>query len=356
MPKKKKIVVVYDEASLDISSELEMAFVGKTESKSNSKIEDTSSMSVIEQVDTIVEVLADSGYEVTTALTSPAIGRFIEKLREEKPDMVLNFCESIEGDSFQEMNVAGLYELLRIPYTGSGPLTLGSCLNKVRAKEILSFHKLNVPSFKVFTSPDEVSRKKINFPVIAKPIHEDASAGISNASVVHDREHLQSLLDDLLKKYKQPMLVEQYIEGREFNVAIVGNDEVVALPVSEIDFSTMPDGYHHIVSYEAKWMPETVEYKSTVPVCPAKISSRLQQKLQNTAIRAYQVMKCRDYARVDMRVDKTGKVYVLEVNPNPDLTPEESGFSRSAAAFGWTYGQLINNIVESAFKRSVGTY
>lgn len=356
MLKKKKIVVVYDEASLDISSELEMALSGRVEPDSNSKIEDTSTMSVIEQVDTIVEVLVDAGYEVSTALTSPAIGRLVQKLREENPDLILNFCESIEGDSFQEMNAAGLYELLGIPYTGSGPLTLGSCLNKVRTKEILSFHKLNVPSFRVFTSAEEVSRKKINFPVIAKPIHEDASSGISNASVVYDRDHLQILLDDIIKKYKQPVLVEQYIEGREFNVAIVGNDEVVALPVSEIDFSTMPDGYHHIVSYEAKWMPDTVEYKSTVPVCPAKISHRMEQKIQNTAIKAYQVMKCRDYARVDMRIDKTGRVYVLEVNPNPDLTPGESGFARSAAAFGWSYGQLINNIVESAFKRSVGTY
>ncbi len=351
MPKKKKIVVVYDEASLDISSEIELALNGKTDSNTKPALQDTSTMSVIEQVDAIVEVLTETGYNVSTVITSPAVRSLIEKLREEKPDLIFNFCESIESDAFQEMNVAGLYELMKMPYTGTGPLALGSCLNKVRTKEILSFHKINVPAFRVFKSPDEVSRKKMNFPVIAKPIHEDASAGISNASVVYDRDHLQVLIGEMLKKFDQPVLVEQYIDGREFNVAIVGNEEVVALPVSEIDFSTMPDGYHHIVSYQAKWMPESVEYKSTVPVCPAKISQRQQQKIQNTAIKAYQVMNCRDYARVDMRVDKTGRVYVLEVNPNPDLSPDGSGFARSAAAFGWTYGQLINNIVESAFKR-----
>ncbi len=356
MSKKKKILVVYDEASMDISSEIEKAFSSKNEQNSKTTNVDTSMMSVLEQVDAIVEVLTESGYNVSTTLTSSAIHRFVDKLREEKPDLVLNFCEAIESDSFQEMNVAGLYDLLRIPYTGSSPLTLGSCLNKVRAKEILSFHKLNVPAFRVFTSPDEISRKKVNYPVIAKPIHEDASAGISNASVVYDRDHLQVLLARMLKTFNQPILVEQFIDGREFNVAIVGNEELVALPVSEIDFNSMPEGYHHIVSYEAKWMPETVEYKSTVPICPAKISQRMQKKIQNTAIRAYQVMGCRDYARVDMRVDKTGRVFVLEVNSNPDLSPEESGFARSAKAFGWTYGQLINNIVESAFKRSVGTY
>lgn len=356
MPKKKKIVVVYDEGSLDISSELQMALNGKTEPDEKMPLQDTSLMSVIEQVDAVVEVLTEAGYNASTLLTGPAIGKFSEKLREEKPDLVFNFCESIEDNSYQEMNIAGLYELLGIRYTGSGPLTLGSCLNKVRTKEILSFHKLNIAPFRVFTSPDEVVRKKMNFPVIAKPIHEDASAGISNTSVVYDRDHLQTLLSNMLKKFNQPILVEQYIEGREFNVAIVGNEELVALPVSEIDFSSMPQGYHHIVSYEAKWMPETVEYKSTVPVCPAKISQRFQQKIQNTAIKAYQVMNCRDYARVDMRVDKNGRVYVLEVNPNPDLSPGESGFARSASAFGWTFGQLINNIVESAFKRSIGTY
>ncbi len=252
------------------------------------------------------------------------------------------------------MNVAGLYELLQLHYTGSNPLTLGSCLNKVRAKEILTFHKINVPPYRVFNSPDEVSRKKVRFPAIAKPIHEDASIGISNSSVVYDRDHLQELLATMLKKFKQPILVEQFVEGREFNVAIVGNDEVVALPVSEIDFSTMPTGYHHIVSYEAKWMPDSVEYKSTVPICPAKINRRIEQKIQNTAIRSYQAMGCRDYARVDMRMDKTGNVFVLEVNPNPDLSPNGSGFARSAAAFGWSYGQLIDNIVQSAIKRRLG--
>ncbi|MFZ1080867.1 MAG: ATP-grasp domain-containing protein [Candidatus Kryptoniota bacterium] len=350
----KKLCVVYDEAALDIRSELELAFNGKLSSEATASLIDTSTTSVIEQVDTVVSVLSEAGYNVSTIITSSDMKQLIHKLREEKPDMIFNFCESIEGDSFQEMNVAGLYELLRLQYTGSSPLTLGSCLNKVRTKEILTFHKINVPSYRVFNSPDEVSRKKIGFPAIAKPIHEDASIGISNVSVVYDRDHLQVLLADMLKKFKQPILVEQFVDGREFNVAIVGNDEVVALPVSEIDFSTMPSGFHHIVSYEAKWMPDSVEYKSTVPICPAKISRRLEQKIQNTAIKAYQAMRCRDYARVDMRVDKTGKVFILEVNPNPDLSPTGSGFSRSAAAFGWSYSQLINNIVQSAFKRRLG--
>ena len=351
MSRKKKICVVYDESALDITSELELAFNGKASAEAKATMVDTSTTSVVEQVDAVVAVLAEAGYNVSTVITSPDMNQLIDKLREEKPDLIFNFCESIEGDSFQEMNVAGLYELLRLNYTGSNPLTLGSCLNKVRAKEILTYHKINVPPYRVFNSPDEVSRKKINFPAIAKPIHEDASIGISNSSVVYNRDQLQALLAEMLKKFKQPILVDQYIDGREFNVAIVGNDEVIVLPVSEIDFSTMPQGYHHIVSYEAKWMPDTVEYKSSVTVCPAKISRRLEQKIKNTTVKAYQAMSCRDYARVDLRVDKTGKVFVLEVNPNPDLSPSDAGFANSATAFGWSYGQLINNIVQSAFKR-----
>jgi D-alanine-D-alanine ligase len=352
--REKKICVVYDEAALDITSELELAFNPKVRSDDKAPLLDASTTSVVEQVDAVAALLMEAGYNVTTIITSSDMSQLIDKFREERPDLIFNFCESIEGNSTQEMNVAGLYELLQLQYTGSNPLTLGSCLNKVRAKEILTFHKINVPSYRVFNSPDEVSRKKVGFPAIAKPIHEDASIGISNSSVVYDRDHLQELLATMLKTFKQPILVEQFVEGREFNVAIVGNDEVVALPVSEIDFSTMPTGYHHIVSYEAKWMPDSVEYKSTVPICPAKINRRIEQKIQNTAIRAYQAMGCRDYARVDMRMDKSGNVFVLEVNPNPDLSPSGSGFSRSAAAFGWSYGQLIDNIVQSAFKRRLG--
>lgn len=351
MSRKKKISIVYDEASLDISSELELAFSDKIDPNLKAALEDTSATAVIEQVDAIVEALTETGHDVTTVITSANIPQLIENLREEAPDLIFNFCESIEGNAFQEMNVASLYELLGIRYTGSGPLTLGSCLNKVRAKEVLSFHRINVPAFDVFTSPDQVVRRKLNFPVIAKPIHEDASIGITNACVLYDKESLRVLLADMLGKFAQPILVEQFVEGREFNVAIVGNEEAVALPVSEIDFTSMPEGYQHIVSYEAKWIPDSVEYKSTVPICPAKISKRMQQKIQHTAIKAYQAMRCRDYARIDMRVDKTGKVYVLEVNPNPDLSPSGSGFARSANAYGWTYGDLINNIVESAFKR-----
>ncbi len=272
----RKISVVYDEAALDISSELELVLNGKVSPEAKASLMDTSTTSVIEQVDSVVAVLAEAGYNVSTIITSPDMNQLIDKLREEKPDLVFNFCESIEGDSYQEMNVAGLYELLKIEYTGSGPLTLGSCLNKVRAKEILTYHKVNVPTYRIYNSPDEVARKKIGFPAIAKPIHEDASIGISNSSVVYDKDHLQSLLATMLEKFKQPILVEQFVDGREFNVAIVGNEEAVALPVSEIDFSTMPQGYHHIVSYEAKWMPDSVEYKSTVPVCPARIPRRLE--------------------------------------------------------------------------------
>ena len=275
---RRKISVVYDEAALDITSEIELAFSGKLPTEAIESLIDTSTTSVIEQVDTVVAVLTEAGYNVSTIITSSDMEQLIDKLRGEKPDLIFNFCESIEGDSFQEMNVAGLYELLRLRYTGSNPLTLGSCLNKVRAKEILTYHKINVPPYRVFNSPDEVLRKKLSFPAIAKPIHEDASIGISNASVVNDRDHLQVLLEDMLKKFQQPILVEQFVDGREFNVAIVGSDEVVALPVSEIDFTTMPAGYQHIVSYEAKWMPDSVEYKSTIPICPAKISGRLEQK------------------------------------------------------------------------------
>jgi|YelNatPaOPRAMG01_1025707.scaffolds.fasta_scaffold00416_18 D-alanine-D-alanine ligase len=352
MPKRRKITIVYDQPAGDISRELEFVF-GESAVAVDGKthVVDTSVASILEQVEAVSEALLQAGYIVSTLPVKQEVGELINELQAEKPDLIFNFCESFQEDARQEMNVAGLYELLRIPYTGNPPLTLGSALNKVRTKEILSFHKINVPSFWVFNSVDEIGKSKIKFPVIAKPLHEDASIGISNSSIIYNVDRLCEHVDIMLKGFKEPVLVERYIEGREFNVAIVGNANPMPLPISEIDFSSMPDGYHHIVSYAAKWMPDTIEYRSTIPVCPAKIGKRLEKKIIGIALRSYKALGCRDYARVDMRVDKTGKAFVLEVNPNPDLSPHGSGFARSAEAFGWTYNELINKIVESAFER-----
>jgi D-alanine-D-alanine ligase len=191
---------------------------------------------------------------------------------------------------------------------------------------------------------------KVRFPLIVKPAYEDASVGIENESIVNNKESLRKRLEYIFKYFNQPALVEEFIEGREFNVSVMGELRPKVLPISEIDFSKMPDHLHNIVSYQAKWDPQHESYHKTIPICPAKIPMRLEKKLKETALTAFKMMAPRDYARVDLRVTKDEEIFVLEVNPNPDLT-EGAGFMRSAHAAGMSYGMALKKIVMLAYAR-----
>jgi D-alanine-D-alanine ligase len=180
---------------------------------------------------------------------------------------------------------------------------------------------------------------------------EDASAGINEKSVVYDRKELEERVEYIIKMFKQPALVEEFIDGREVNVAILGNNPPVVLPISEIDFSHLPSHLPKIVSYEAKWIPNTDYYEKTIPICPAPLEPELERKIKDIALSCYKIMGCRDYARVDMRIDKEGNPYVLEVNPNPDLS-RNAGFMRSASVYGLTPEETIVKIAEIAIERS----
>jgi D-alanine-D-alanine ligase len=169
--------------------------------------------------------------------------------------------------------------------------------------------------------------------------------------VVYSQADLRARVHFIWSEYLQPAIVEQYIEGRELNVAIIGNAPAIVLPVSEIDFSGMTDDMHKIVSYEAKWMEGTIAYKGTKGLCPAKLTKSQEARVKATALKCYQLIGCRDYARVDFRLTKAGVPYVLEVNPNPDIS-DDAGFARSARAYGLTFPQIIGKIVEAALERS----
>jgi D-alanine-D-alanine ligase len=190
--------------------------------------------------------------------------------------------------------------------------------------------------------------------MIVKPMREDASIGITNESVVTNRNDLKRRVEYVLDEHDQPALIEEYIEGREINVSVVGNDELITFPVAEIDFSGLPSDYPKIVSYNSKWMYKTVEYEFTKAVCPAANLSKSEiTNIQETAKKVYRLLGACDYARVDMRY-KDGIPYVLELNPNPDIAsdvPEDTGFTRSAKAHGWEYGYLIRQIIKFALKR-----
>jgi D-alanine-D-alanine ligase len=312
---------------------------------------DLSEIGVMEEMEDIKRALTSLGYRVSVMNVDSDVFRLIEHLREEGPDLIFNLVECIENESAQEMNVAGLYDLLKIPYTGAGAFALGLALNKPRVKELLTYHGIKTPPFHVFEAPAKIGLPPhLEFPLIVKPSKEDASVGISDASIVTTEPELRRRVRFVLEEFQQPALVESYIDGRELNVAVIGYRKPVVLPISEIDFSGLHDGMARIVSYDAKWMTGTVAYEGTKGICPARLPSHTEAKLREIALRAFRIVGCRDYARVDFRLAANGELFLLEVNPNPDIS-DDAGFARSARAHGLTFPQIVGKIVESALDR-----
>jgi D-alanine-D-alanine ligase len=312
---------------------------------------DLSIIEVKNEIEFVENSLRKAGFKVNVLPIYNA-RRFINDILNLKTDLIYNFCEMVELESQEEVFAAGLFELVKVPYTGAPPMTLGLCLDKAKTKIILSHYGIPTAKFDLFNeSIDGCKKINLRFPVIVKPVHEDASAGINEKSVVYDRKELEERVEYIIKMFKQPALVEEFIDGREVNVAILGNNPPVVLPISEIDFSHLPSHLPKIVSYEAKWIPNTDYYEKTIPICPAPLEPELERKIKDIALSCYKIMGCRDYARVDMRIDKEGNPYVLEVNPNPDLS-RNAGFMRSASVYGLTPEETIVKIAEIAIERS----
>ncbi len=302
-----------------------------------------------EEVTAIEESLRGSGFNPYVLSVDHFSKDLVTTLLRLAPKFVFNLCEEINGKSELEMCVAGFLELLGIPYTGSAPLALGMALNKYRVKQILRAAGIPVPKGFLYYPNQKPGRKPLRFPVIVKPVREDGSLGINTGSVCADMAQLESQAAYVHAVYRQEALVEEYLEGREFNVSIMGNEPRV-LAISEIDFTGMPEGEPKIVSYRAKWDEESPMFGNTVPICPAEISKRMKKRVCDIALRSYQCLGCRDYGRIDMRTDAEGNVYVLEVNPNPDISPD-AGFARAAKASGYSYSDMILQITSFALER-----
>jgi D-alanine-D-alanine ligase len=314
---------------------------------------DLSEIGVLEERENVERVLQHCGYKTSLFNMNGDIKRLIAFLEDKAPDLIFNLCESVGNESIHEMHAAGIYELLGVPYTGADAFALGTCLNKVRTKEILSYHKIPTPKFALYKNINEVNIDDLDliFPLIVKPSFEDASVGIENASIVESVAALRKRIRFIFQNFDQPALVEEYIKGRELNVAIIGNKRPIVLPISEIDFSTLPDNYPKIVTYNAKWVEGTTEFDGTKGICPADVPAEIERRAKEIALKAYRIMGLRDYGRIDMRLDKHGQLFVLEVNPNPDIS-DSAGFARSTRAYGLTIEEAINKIVEYALERT----
>lgn len=314
----------------------------------NRGTERLSEESIKEVAEEAYAALTALGYSVVILPLRESLLSFLRKLRELKVDVLINLCEGFLGRPQLESNIAAVFEAIGIPFTGNASRALGLCQDKFKSKAILNAFGLPTAKGRLVTSPDQTV--EVPFPVIIKPNFEDASLGIYPDSVVFDQQTLMAKIQKVIDTYKQPALIEEFIEGREFNVAILEGEKLEALPVSEIDFSSMPESSPHIISYEAKWFEDHELFQRTPPICPAPVDEPLRDKLHQNALAAFQAMGCRDYARVDFRMGKDGRIVILEVNPNPDISLN-AGYARALRATGMEYGDFWHQMIDNASKR-----
>jgi D-alanine-D-alanine ligase len=312
-------------------------------------VNDLSEIGFSHEIENIKKSLLEKYSNVESLAVDKNIEKVIKSINDYTPDAIINFVESIDGVASYEYCMASIYQLLGYNYTGNIPSCLGNCLNKERTKNILRSFGINTPSSISVKPNNKITPKdiKLHYPVILKLLNEDASIGISEFSVVNNFKALKKQLTFLQNTYKQDILIEEYIDGRELNAAILGG---TVLPISEIVFKGLPEGLPKIVTYDGKWMEDSIYYDNTKPVCPTKLNKRTRKKVEDTALLAFEALNCRDYARVDIRLDKLGKPYVIEVNPNPDVSTD-SGFARAAAAAGMSYSDLLSRIADFALIR-----
>lgn len=297
--------------------------------------------------------IASFGHEVDRLPVDKEVAPIVARLESFQPDLVFNLIESFNDKSALGSNVTALLNLLGLRYTGSSPAGMIIADDKSLTKKVLGFHGIQTPEFATLYRGAVDWAGDLEFPVIVKPPQEDASIGISTSSVVNGIKDLFARIDELQSEYQSPVLVEQFIEGREFYVGLLGNANVEALPVIELDFSKFPPDKPRVASWEAKWGDESgggEEFAGTQSIFPKNLDEELALRMQQVARDCFQALRLRDYARIDMRVTDAGEIYVIEVNPNCYLE-KESEFARAAQKSGLEYDALIGRILELAAAR-----
>ena len=299
------------------------------------------------------ETVATLGHETSAVIVAGALTPLVEALGAAAPDLVWNLAEAFGGKSALESNVAAVLNLLGLRYTGSSPAGLMLAGDKVLAKKILRFHEIQSPEFATIYRGALDWAGDLAFPLIVKPPQEDASIGITTKSLVHDVRELLVKLDEVHSEFRSPALVEQFIEGREFYVGVLGNAHAEALPVIELDFSRFPEGAPRIASWDAKWGDADgggAEFAGTESVFPTDLPAELVVRMQKVAVDAFEALRLRDYGRIDLRVTEDERIFVIEVNPNCYLE-RGSEFARAAHAHGLPFERLIERIVDLASAR-----
>jgi D-alanine-D-alanine ligase len=330
----KRIAVLYNVDFEDTGPENDPAWASRAEVESVAKA--------------VATALSDGAYETHLVPVDGDLASLRARVAELDPTCAFNLCESLGGDARLESAVPLVLELLGVPFTGSPPEVLSFALRKDRVKQRLEAAGIPTPAGRVLARPDDPC--DLPFPLIAKPVREDGSVGIHHGSVVWEPSQLASVVESVLTKFRQPCLVEQFIDGRELNVALLGHPTPRVLPLSEIDFTGLPEEAPRIVSYAAKWSSGSIDDLGTVPVLHPTLPNNVAARVRRVATEAFRAVGVRDYGRVDVRLGANGVPYVIDVNPNCDLS-RNAGMARAAAAVGIDYGAFVALLVRYALRR-----
>jgi D-alanine-D-alanine ligase len=322
-----------------------------------------------ETIDAVANALAALG----DVIRLEADADFPLKLRDARPDIVFNIAEGLHGVN-REAHVPAICEFFGVPYSASDPFTLSLCLDKARTKEVLAFHGVPTARFSVIDgrratgngrrngkergASSSVTRRPSSvarYPLFVKPIHEGSSKGITEANYCETPEQLHAQVEFLLERYQQPVLIEEYLPGAEFTCAVLGNGaEARVLPIVGMNFEALPEGALPVYGFEAKWIWDRPEKPLEIFECPARITEELRSTIEDVVLRAYRVLGCRDWSRIDVRLDASGKPNVVEVNPLPGILPnpaDNSCFPKAARAAGMSYDELIQACLVHAAER-----
>jgi len=278
------------------------------------------------------------------------VGTIISSLKEQKPDIVFNLTEQFAGDRQFDKNITALLELVSIPFTGTGPTGLMLCRDKRLCKQLLSLHKIRVPSF-IYLPPDRsiFVPKSLRFPLVVKPAFEDSSEGISNASLVANESALKERTKFVHEHWQQAAIAEEYIPGRELYVSIIGNKKLIVFPIRECLFESSEGEGPQLATYRVKWN-EKFRKKWNIDFGFASLDTSIVKNIERTCKRIYRLLQIRDYGRIDLRLTPENKLVILEANPNPDVASGED-VAEAAKKTGISYEKLIERILHIALRR-----
>jgi D-alanine-D-alanine ligase len=303
-----------------------------------------------EVVDQVAQALSAGGHKVSLLGINDDISELMRKIEDQKPDIVFNLCETFAGKDSSEMHVTAILELLGVRFTGTGPAGMILRQDKALAKKLLRFYDVNCSSYAILDNKHLEFAGRMRFPLFVKPLHGDASLCVDDGSMVEDYSKLIARAALIQSQFNDAALVEEYIDGRELYVTVLGNTHPEALPIIEVDFSKLPPGHPRIYGHEAKFESDTVQYNDTHTVVGIDLSPEIRARVARAAKEAVHALQVSDYSRVDIRLPPEGTPYVVEVNANPYLeSTSESALAAKAA--GMDYNTLINRILEIAWER-----